>query len=136
MFENEPLLVNGIGRDGDLSPGEQFVSHLYGATTQSNVDQVRLQLFSKALRCCLQQGMPWPCTFVVPTTKQRSGCKQIMNTFRCYLLQKHQPGQKNKTAWFQCGQDYLQSQMVVFILSPVHANSNARQLDAVASGKI
>jgi len=48
MFENEPLLVNGIGRDGDLSPVTQFMWHLYGAITQSNVDQARLQLFSKA----------------------------------------------------------------------------------------
>jgi len=48
VFENEPLLVNGIGRGRKLSPGEQFVCHLYGATIQSNVDQARLQLFSKA----------------------------------------------------------------------------------------
>ena len=59
----------------------------------------------RALRCCLQRGMHWPCTFVVPTTRQS---KQIVNTSTCHLLQKHQAGQRNKTACCQCGQDYLQ----------------------------
>ena len=29
-FLNQPLLVAGIGRDGELAPIEQFVCHLYG----------------------------------------------------------------------------------------------------------
>jgi len=48
VFESQPHLVNGIGRDGDLSSVEQFVCLLNGSTTQSHVDQARLQLFSKA----------------------------------------------------------------------------------------
>jgi len=58
--------------------------------------------------------------------REKSGCKQIMNTYRCRLLQKYQPEQRKK----------LQSQMLVFSLSPAHANANARQLEAVASRRI
>ena len=47
-FLNQPLLVAGIGRDGELAPIEQFVCHLYGRPEQSYVDQARLQLFGKA----------------------------------------------------------------------------------------
>ena len=47
-FLNQPLLVAGIGRDGELAPIEQFVCHLYGGPKQSSVDQARLQLFGKA----------------------------------------------------------------------------------------
>ena len=28
----------------------------------------------RAFRCCLQRGVPWPCTLVVLTTRRRSGC--------------------------------------------------------------
>ena len=47
-FLNQPLVVVGIGRDGELAPIEQFVCHLYGRPDQSSVDQARLQLFGKA----------------------------------------------------------------------------------------
>ena len=47
-FLNQPLLVAGIGRDGELAPIEQFVCHLYGKHEQSSIDQARLQLFGKA----------------------------------------------------------------------------------------
>ena len=44
-FLNQPLLVTGIGRDGERAKIEQFVCHLYGRPEQSSVDQARLQLF-------------------------------------------------------------------------------------------
>jgi len=47
-FESQPLLVKGIGRDGDLAPIEQFVCHLYGTPDQRTVNHARLQLFGKA----------------------------------------------------------------------------------------
>ena len=47
-FEKQPLLVKGIGRDGELASIEQFVCHLYGTPEQSNVNNSRLQLFGKA----------------------------------------------------------------------------------------
>ena len=47
-FRNQPLLVAGIGGDGELAPIEQFVCHLYGRPEQSSVDQARLHLFCKA----------------------------------------------------------------------------------------
>ena len=47
-FLNQPLLVAGIGRDGELAPIEQFVCHLYGRPEQPSVDEARLQLFGKA----------------------------------------------------------------------------------------
>ncbi|KAG7161336.1 hypothetical protein Hamer_G013968 [Homarus americanus] len=43
-----PLLVKGIGRDGDLSPFVQFVCHVYGTSEQPTINYARLQLFSKA----------------------------------------------------------------------------------------
>ena len=47
-FRNQPLLVAGIGRDGERAPIEQFVCHLYGRPEQSSVDQARLHLLCKA----------------------------------------------------------------------------------------
>ena len=47
-FLNQPLLVAGIGRDGELAPIEQFGCHLYGRPEQSSVDQAMLQRFGKA----------------------------------------------------------------------------------------
>ena len=47
-FRNQPLLVAGIDRDGELAPIEQFVCHLYGIPEQSSVDQATLHLFCKA----------------------------------------------------------------------------------------
>ena len=47
IFQNQPLLVNGIGRDGDLAPIEQFVGHLYGTPAQPTVEHARLHLFGK-----------------------------------------------------------------------------------------
>ena len=46
-FQNHPHLVQGIGRDGELAPIEQFVCHLYGTSEQQTVDNARLQLFGK-----------------------------------------------------------------------------------------
>jgi len=46
-FKNHPHLVQGIGRDGELAPIEQFVCHLYGTPEQQTVDNARLQLFGK-----------------------------------------------------------------------------------------
>lgn len=48
IFQNQPLLVNGIGRDGELPPIEQFVCHMYGAPEQPAVNHARLHLFGKA----------------------------------------------------------------------------------------
>ena len=47
-FLNQPLLVAGIGRDGELALIEQFGCHRYGRPEQSSVDQTRLQLVGKA----------------------------------------------------------------------------------------
>jgi hypothetical protein len=47
-FYNQPLLVKGIGRDGELSPIEQFVCKLYGTPDIQTVDHARIQLFGKA----------------------------------------------------------------------------------------
>ena len=46
-FQNHPHLVQGIGRDGELAPIEQFVCHLYGTPEQQTVVNARLQLFGK-----------------------------------------------------------------------------------------
>ena len=48
IFQNQPLLVNGIGRDGELTPIEQFVCCLYGTPAQPTIDHARLHLFAKA----------------------------------------------------------------------------------------
>jgi len=94
VFENEPLRVNGMGRDEDLSSVEQFVCHLY--FTVLSYTEMWTSNYSarttRAFRCCLQWGMPWPCTFVMPI----SACKQMANTSRYHLLQKHQPGKKEQ----------------------------------------
>ena len=47
-FLNQPLLVAGICRNGELAPIEQFVCHRYGRLEQSSIDQIRLQLFGNA----------------------------------------------------------------------------------------
>ena len=67
-FQNHPHLVQGIGRDGELAPIEQFVCHLYGTFEQQTVDNARLQLFGKG-----RLGLFTP---HAPTIKQRSGCRQ------------------------------------------------------------
>ena len=46
-FQNHPHLVQGIGRDGELAPIEQFVCHLNGTSEQQTVNNARLQLFGK-----------------------------------------------------------------------------------------
>ena len=46
-FQNHPHLAQGIGRDGELAPIEQFVCHLYGTPEQQTVDNATLQLFGK-----------------------------------------------------------------------------------------
>ena len=48
IFQSQPLLVSGIGRDGELALIEQFVFLLYCCSTLSNVNQARLKLFKKA----------------------------------------------------------------------------------------
>ncbi|XP_071479491.1 uncharacterized protein [Diadema antillarum] len=48
VFLENPLLVKGIGRDGELEPIEQFVCQLYGTSIQANVNSARLHLFGKA----------------------------------------------------------------------------------------
>jgi len=47
-FQSQPLLVSGIGRDGELAQVEQFVCHLYGVPAQPSVDQARFHVFGKA----------------------------------------------------------------------------------------
>jgi len=48
IFQNQPLLVNGIGRDGDHHP--QFFCHLYGTPAQPTVEHAGLHLFGKGNR--------------------------------------------------------------------------------------
>jgi len=43
-----PRLVEGIGRDGELGPVEQFVCNLYGSPGLQTIDSARLNMFSKA----------------------------------------------------------------------------------------
>ena len=44
--KNHPHFVQGIGRDGELAPVEQFVCHLYGTPEQPTVENARLQAWS------------------------------------------------------------------------------------------
>ena len=44
----DPLLLEGIGRDGELGPVEQFVCNLYGSPELQTVNSVRVSMFSKA----------------------------------------------------------------------------------------
>jgi hypothetical protein len=47
-FQKHPLLVSGVGRDGELAPVEEFVCHLYGTPEQPTTNHARLHLFGKA----------------------------------------------------------------------------------------
>ena len=44
----DPLLLEGIGRVGELGPVEQFVCNLYGSPELQTVNSVRVSMFSKA----------------------------------------------------------------------------------------
>jgi len=73
VFESQPHLVNGIGRDGDLSSVEEFVCSVFLMVLPQSQMWTKPGFNSsvkpgRALRCCLQRGMPWPCTLVVLTT--------------------------------------------------------------------
>ncbi|KAG7153822.1 hypothetical protein Hamer_G017631 [Homarus americanus] len=60
-FLKQPLLVNtlkGIGRDGDFSPAEQFVCHVYGTQEQLTVNHVRLQQMLPPTRDALELHLP------------------------------------------------------------------------------
>ena len=46
-FQNQPLLLKGIRRDGELAPIEQFVCKLYHSPDQAMVNQARCQLLDK-----------------------------------------------------------------------------------------
>lgn len=48
IFHSQPPLINGISRNGELAPIEQFVYVSYGSSTLSNVNQTRLHLFTSA----------------------------------------------------------------------------------------
>lgn len=48
VYQKNPQLLTGIGRDGDLAPIEKFVCDLYGTPEQPTVNHARLQLFGKA----------------------------------------------------------------------------------------
>ena len=120
-FLNQPLLVALIGRDGELAPIEQFVCHLYGRIKESSVDQARLQFLARprrVWRCYPQLRMHWNFTRYVPTTRQRSGCKQTStsNTYRPHLQWTPRPGSRKKVACKQSGQGYHRFRMSAWSL--------------------
>jgi len=48
VFKEQPLLLRGIGRDGDIADIEKFVCTLYGTPDKESVDAARVHLFGKA----------------------------------------------------------------------------------------
>jgi len=48
-FQNYPLLISGVGHDGELAPVKGFVCHLCGTPKQRTTNLARLQLFGKAM---------------------------------------------------------------------------------------
>ena len=94
------MLVNGIGRDGELAPIEQFVCQLYGVPAQSNVDQARFQLFGKAKKG-LELLPPTRDALELHTLHANYQAKIWLqadseHTLMCHLLLTPQPG-KRKT---------------------------------------
>ena len=48
MFEQDPWLLSGVGRDGDIAPVEEYVSVLFSAQyTFGEVSQARHNMFQK-----------------------------------------------------------------------------------------
>lgn len=84
IFEKQPLLVKGIGRDGELAPIEQFVCHLYGAPEQPTIDHARLQLFGKA-----QKGLE-----MLPPTKDALELHTVRANYQAKI-------------WLQADQEYI-----------------------------
>lgn len=58
MFKSQPLLVSGIGGDGELALVEQFMYLLYGATTLSDVDI--LDKGAKLPGSCVDKNSSYP----------------------------------------------------------------------------
>jgi len=123
-------------RSRDLSPVEQFMCPLYGASTQSNVDKARLQLpvFSKA-----KKGLE-----MLPPLRDALALHNYQAMIWLQADHEHiQVPSAGTSAWIK-EQDCLIP--VWTRLPPISdaclqlvicaCKSNARQLDAVASRKI
>ena len=93
-FLNQPLVVVGIGRDGELALIEQFGCHLYGRPEQSSIDQARLQLFGKP-----KKGLE-----MLPPTKDALEIHTIRANYQAKI-------------WLQADQQYIQ------ISSPVDTSA-------------
>ena len=77
-FQKHPLLVSGVGLDGELARVEKFVCHLYGTPEEPTTNHARLQLFVKATKGL--EMLPWNFMQYVSTTRHISGCKQTKIT--------------------------------------------------------
>ena len=100
IFQNQPLDVNGIGRDGDQAPTVCLSPVWHTWTANRRTCQERA---TGLWRCCRQPEMPWNSMLHEQTTRLRSGCRQTRNM--SHLPPKPVPGRRNQEAYKLCDED-------------------------------